>query len=212
MRIKICGVTTAGDAYMASSLGAWAVGLIFVPSSPRALSVADARTIRSAIGPDTLAIGVFQDAEPALIERAVSACRLDAVQFHGSETPKACASAAAPVYKGVGLASAADLPGLDSYAGRVAGFLVETVRRLPGGREKLDEREREARWRLARQVGLSSTVILAGELTPDNVGEAVRIAEPAGVDVCGGVESSPGIKDPAKLRAFFQAVRQAERV
>ena len=210
MRIKICGVTTAGDAYMASSLGAWAVGLIFVPSSPRALDVAAARLIRSAIGPDTLAIGVFQDGEPAFIQRAVSACRLDAVQLHGSETPKACASAAVPVYKGMPLASAADLAALDPYAGRVAGFLVETVRRLPAGREVIDERERRARWGLARQAGLSLAVILAGELTPENVGEAVRAAEPAGVDVCGGVEASPGVKDPGKLKAFFDAVRAAE--
>ncbi|MCX5787176.1 MAG: phosphoribosylanthranilate isomerase [Elusimicrobia bacterium] len=211
MRIKICGVTTAGDAYMASSLGAWAVGLIFVPSSPRALDVAAARLIRSAIGPDTLAIGVFQDAEPAFIQRAISACRLDAVQLHGSETPEACASAAVPVYKGVPLASAADLAALDPYAGRVAGFLVETVRRLPAGREAIDERERRARWALVRQAGLSMAVILAGELTPENVGEAVRLAEPAGVDVCGGVEASPGLKDPGKLKAFFDAVRAVER-
>ena len=211
MRIKVCGVTTAGDAYMASSLGAWAVGLIFAPSSPRALDVATARLIRSAIGPETLAIGVFQDAEPAFIQRALSACRLDAVQFHGAEPPEACVSAAAPVYKGLGLACAADLAALDRYAGRVAGFLLETVRRLPGGREAIDEPERRARWALARQAGLSSAVILAGELTPENVGEAVRVAEPAGVDVCGGVEASPGVKDPGKLRAFFQAVREAER-
>ena len=207
MKVKICGVTREEDADLASSLGAWAVGLIFVSSSPRALDIQTARRVRDAIRPGTLAVGVFADAHPILVQRAIMACRLDAVQFHGVETPQSCAAAGLPAYKAVQLTSAAELAALDRWAGRVAGLLVETVRRLPDGRERIDERERDARWGLARQAGLGCSVILAGELTPENVGAAARTAEPAGVDVCGGVEASLGEKDPAKLKAFFQAVR-----
>lgn len=210
MRVKICGVTRPDDAALASSLGAWAVGLIFVPSSPRALQVEAARRLRSAIGPETLAIGVFADADPDLIRAAVSACGLDAVQLHGSEEPETCKLVGAPAYKAVSMAVAADVGRLEPYAGRVAGFLAETVRRLPAGRERIDPEEQRRRWELVSASGRFGPVILAGELTPENVAEAVRLAHPAGVDVCGGVESAPGRKDPRKLEAFFKAVRAVE--
>lgn len=210
MRIKICGVTRAQDAQLACSLGAWAVGLIFVPASPRALDVEAAYRLRTAIAPGTLAIGVFADADPAFIARAVERCRLDAVQFHGSEDPETCKRVSAPAYKAMQVADAKDVERLEPYSGRVAGFLVETVRRLPAGRERVDAEERRRRWRLVSESARFGPVILAGELAADNVAEAVRLAHPAGVDVCGGVEAAPGVKDPAKLEAFFKAVRAVE--
>lgn len=210
MRIKICGVTQAEDAGLACDLGAWAVGLIFVPTSPRALDAQAARRVRPFIGKGTLAIGVFADADPAFIRDTVAACRLDAVQFHGAEPPEACAAGGTPVYKAVSLATAGDVAMLEPYAGRVSGFLVETVRRLPGGRERIDAEEQRRRWQLASDSSRYGPVILAGELTPENVADAVRAANPAGVDVCGGVEATPGVKDTAKLLAFFRAVRAVE--
>ena len=209
MRVKICGVTRAEDARRASELGAWAVGLMFVPSSPRALDLDAAKKLRSAIGPDTLAVGVFADADAAAIRRAVAACRLDAVQLHGSESPADCAAAGAAAYKAVSFAEPGDSAGLEPYSGRVAGFFLEAVRRLPEGREQVGADELRRRWRLARDAARFGTILLCGDLTPENVAEAVKTAQPAGVDVSGGVESSPGVKDPAKLEAFFAAVKSA---
>lgn len=210
MRVKICGVTRAEDAERASHLGAWAVGLMFVPSSPRLLTLEAAKRLRSAIGPDTLAIGVFADADDELIRRAVAACKLDAVQLHGSETPEACAAAGAPAYKALPFAGPQDVARLEAYAGRAAGLVLETVRRMPGGRERVAPEEQARRWKLARGCAGLGTLLLAGELTPGNVADAIRAARPAGVDVSGGVESSPGIKDPRKLEAFFEAVGRTE--
>lgn len=211
MRVKICGVTRPEDARLASDLGAWAVGLMFVPSSPRAVDVESARRLRSAIGPDTLAIGVFADAGAETIRRAVLACRLDAVQLHGSETPADCAAAGAAAYKAVSFVEPGDVARLSAYSGRVAGFFLETVRRGPSGRERVSAPELRRRWGLAREAGRYGTLLLCGELTPENVAEAVTAARPSGVDVSGGVESSPGVKDPARLEAFFAAVRSVER-
>lgn len=210
MRVKICGVTRAQDAQLACSLGAWAVGLIFVPTSPRAIDVEAARRLRSAIAQGTLAIGVFADADPAIVADAVRRCKLDAVQLHGSEDPETCKRVSAPAYKAMPMTEAQDVERLEPYSGRVAGFLAETVRRLPSGRERVDAQERRRRWRLVSESARFGPVILAGELAPDNVAEAIRLAHPAGVDVCGGVEAEPGVKDPAKLEAFFKAVRAAE--
>ncbi len=210
MRVKICGVTRAEDARLASHLGAWAVGLMFVKGSPRALDLEAAKRLRSAIPPGTLAIGVFADADAETIRKAVEACRLDAVQLHGSESPQDCAAAGAAAYKAVSFAEPGDVAGLAAYSGRVAGFFLETVRRLPEGREKLREAELSRRWLLARDASRYGTIILCGELTPENVAQAVKTAQPAGVDVSGGVESAPGVKDPAALKAFFAAVRSAQ--
>lgn len=206
MRVKICGVTRDADARLACELGAWAVGLIFVPTSPRALDLERAKRLRSAIGPETLAIGVFADAGPDFVKKAVRDCRLDAVQLHGGESPAACAEAGAPAYKAVSFAEAADVRRLEPYSGRVAGFFLETVRRSPAGREKVPDEELRRRWLLAREAARYGSLLLAGELTAENVAEAIRAAQPTGVDVCGGVEAEPGKKDPAKLEAFFRAV------
>ena len=211
MRVKICGVTRAEDARRASDLGAWAVGLMFVPKSPRAIDLEAAKRLRSAIGPDTLAIGVFADASAEEIRRAVRVCSLDAVQLHGSESPEYCADAGAPAYKAVFFAEPGDVATLAAYAGRVAGFFLEAVRRGPEGRERVREAELKRRWLLAREAARYGTLVLCGELTPENVADAILTAQPSGVDVSGGVESSPGIKDAAKLEAFFEAVRSVQR-
>lgn len=207
MRVKICGVTRDSDARLACELGAWAVGLMFVPASPRAVDLDRAKRLRSAIGPDTLAIGVFADAGGDFVKKAVRDCRLDAVQLHGAESPQECAGAGAPAYKAVSFAEPADIRRLEPYSGRVAGFFLETVRRGPDGREKVGGAELRRRWLLAREASRYGTLLLAGELTAENVAEAIRTAQPTGVDVCGGVEAEPGKKDPAKLEAFFRAVR-----
>ncbi|TPW18823.1 MAG: phosphoribosylanthranilate isomerase, partial [Elusimicrobia bacterium] len=104
MKIKVCGITRPQDARLACKLGAWAVGLVFAPESPRRLSVPDARLLRAEIGAGALAVGVFQNAPRAEILAAVSACRLDAVQFHGEESPADCAGYEVPVFKAFSVA------------------------------------------------------------------------------------------------------------
>ncbi|MBI5202764.1 MAG: phosphoribosylanthranilate isomerase [Elusimicrobia bacterium] len=203
-------MTRAEDAMAACELGAWAVGMMFVESSPRRLDLDDAKRLRSAISPGTLAVGGFADAAADAIRRAVEVCRLDAVQLHGSETPDQCRDLGVPAYKAVSLAEPGDLARIAPFAGRAAGLFVETVRRLPGGRERIRESEQKRRWLLAREANRYGTALLCGELTPENVFEAIRTACPKGVDVSGGVESAPGIKDRSKLEAFFKAVRSVE--
>ena len=206
MRIKVCGVARARDARLAARLGAWAVGMIFVPKTPRFLTLARAKRVRAAIPKGVLAVGVFRNPADGEMRRAIEALRLDAVQVDG------------PVPKGLGVPVLAVVP---LISGRVRlprmsrnnFVLIEPARtgadrragRGPG------ERARRAAWRKASSSrGRGTRVILAGGLTPENAAEAAAAAKPWALDVSSGVESRPGVKDPALLRAFFAAVKSAD--
>lgn len=200
MKVKICGLTRAEDVRLAVELGAWAAGLVFAPS-PRRLSVEKAKNLRGEIPRGVLAVGVFQDASREEILEAVRECSLDAVQLHGSESPEDCRGFPVPVFKAFSL-KGEGRPALKDY--EVAGVLLEPERRA-GTRPSLQAQR--ALWKAAAGLKGARMLILAGGLDPGNVAEAVRTARPGAVDVSSGVESGPGIKDPAKLRAFFEAVR-----
>ncbi len=197
MRIKVCGVTRPQDARLAAKLGAWAVGMIFVPHTPRCLTLKNAHRVRDAIPKGVLAVGVFSHATAAELRRFSKELRLNAVQIYGT----------APLGIGVRIIQV-----VTSNAGPSRGkmILIEPARtaadrragRGPSVGAQHSAWKTVASWRSAGARG-----ILAGGLTPENVSEAVRVAKPWALDVSSGVESSPGIKSARLLRAFFNAAK-----
>lgn len=207
MKIKVCGNTREEDIRLAAELGAWAVGLVLIPGSPRALDLMAAQRLRREVPSGVLAVGVFRDAPRAQVLDAVRSLSLDVVQFHGRETPQDCLGYPIPVYKAFSLGPG-ETPAIDGY--EVAGILVEPSRsdedrRL--GRAPASEARREAWETASRLKGSAPMLILAGGLVPENVAEAAGLARPDAVDVSGGVESKMGTKDPEKLRRFFEALK-----
>ncbi len=198
--VKICGVTRERDAVLAAECGAWAVGFVFAAESPRCVTVDRAIAIASALPATVQRVGVFIDAP---VEAILAACRrvpLDLVQLHGAEPPDVCRS--------IGLwrcIKAVELTGKESVARAVVFDSVLLLADRPKAQEGPIDLA------LARDVARRRRMILAGGLTPGSVIHAVRFVEPWGVDVSSGIESAPGIKDPAKLRAFCDAARSAQR-
>ncbi len=194
MRVKVCGVTRARDARLAAELGAWAVGMIFVPKTPRFLTTARARRVRAAIPKGVLAVGVFREPSRAALLRAVRELRLDAVQIYG----RVPTGLRVPAF----VAGAAKLGPCD--------FAFVEPERTDADRRALrgpSARARRAAGRAAAAKGRRGLrVILAGGLAPENAAAAAAAAKPWALDVSSGVESRPGAKDPALLRAFFAAL------
>jgi len=227
-QVKICGVTTAADALVAADAGADAVGLNFVPGSPRALDPAMASGVAAAVPRGVLRVGVFAGAPAGWILEVAATVGLDAVQLHGPlfpsadaaasvDPPEACAALAPlPVIRAVrldagGLAAARRWIALATAAGR--GPVLAIVDASPpagAGAGQLGGTGARVDWEgLRRAGGLDVPLALAGGLTPGNVAEAVRATGCAAVDVASGVEAAPGRKDPAKTRAFVAAARAA---
>ncbi len=205
MKVKICGLTREEDVRLAAASGAWAVGFVFAPGSPRLLTTEAAAPLRAEVPAGVLAVGVFADQPREAIMRAVARLRLDAVQLHGSETPQECAGYPVPVFKGAPPALWPSVPG--GY--RVDAFLVEPARPLSDrvrGKGPSPAELHKA-WEAALILGAYAKVILAGGLDPFNAREAAEAAKPYALDVSSGVESAPGIKDPNKVKAFFEALR-----
>jgi phosphoribosylanthranilate isomerase len=196
VRIKVCGVTRALDARRAAGLGAWAVGMIFVPNTPRFLTLARAKRVRAAIPKGVLAVGVFRNPSRPELLSAARELRLDAVQIYGK------------VPTGLRIPAFVEAPG---RLGPCDYAFVEPKRTGADRRAGRgpSERARFAAWKKAassRKKGLR--VVLAGGLTPKNAAQAASAAKPWALDVSSGVERRPGIKDPALLRAFFAAVAE----
>lgn len=191
--VKICGLTRAEDASLAWAAGASALGFVFHPASPRAVTARRVREIRRALPPEAFCIGVFVDVEPARINAAAEEAGLDAVQLHGRETPEACAAVSLPVIKAF---RAEDAGRLHEYP--VAAFLLDAAHPTLAGGTGL-----RADWRLALRIARKFRLILAGGLDPRNILEAARLVGPAGLDVCSGVEAAPGLKDPQLLKLLL---------
>lgn len=198
-RVKICGVMTPEDARRAADAGADAIGMIFAPS-PRRVTARQAREIVAALPPLVLAVGVFVDAPRDEIIETIGEARLDMVQFHGDESPDDCATLPVRVIKRLPITP---LTTHDELVAEMETFAVAAFLLDPGAGDGVT-----FDWNLAR--GLGERVVIAGGLTPENVGAAVRIVRPRAVDVSSGVEASPGQKDVAKMQAFISAVRQAD--
>jgi phosphoribosylanthranilate isomerase len=195
MRVKVCGVTRPQDARLAAKLGAWAVGMIFVPNTPRYLLPPKARQIRAAIPEGVLAVGVFRHVAADELRRVVRELRLDAVQIYGT------------VPRGIGVRVIQAVT-LDARPLRGKMVLIEPARTdadRRAGRGPSARAQRKA-WKTARSWrATGARVVLAGGLTPDNAGEAAAAAGPWALDVSSGVESRPGVKSAKLLRAFFAA-------
>jgi phosphoribosylanthranilate isomerase len=203
MTVKICGVTRPEDARLAAALGAWAIGMVFWPGSPRAVTVQQAAAVAAAVPDGVLIVGVFVDATRDEIAAAVRQVPLGAVQLHGSETPALVESLPWPVIKALPVPSEGPLPDLAPWAGvRVLLDAHDPERRGGTGRQ--------VDWARAAALAATRPVILAGGLRPDTVAEAIARVRPAGIDVSSGVERAPGVKDEARMRALFDAVREVE--
>ena len=206
-RVKICGITSAADAGRAADLGAWALGMVFWPESPRACAPEEAERIGAQLRRRVELVGVFVNA--TLDEVALEADRasLSIVQLHGDEGPAYCREAArrtgAKVMKAVRVGSAAHVRALQTFHTDL--HLLDAY--VPGSRGGTGER---FNWELARAHRGPVHVVLSGGLTPDNVGQAIAAAHPFAVDTASGTEAEPGVKDHAKLEAFFHAVRVAD--
>jgi phosphoribosylanthranilate isomerase len=205
VRVKICGLTRREDAALAVRHGASAVGLVFWPSSPRAVSIDQARAISSEVPLFVARVGVFVDATPREVERIARAVGLDAVQLHGDEDLAEYASVAARVIKAVRLESAADVDRAAALPPAVTLLVDAADRAKRGGTGTV------ANWDLAAALAARRPIMLAGGLDATNVGRAIARVRPWAVDVSSGVEARPGVKSPARLAAFFAAVREAEQ-
>ncbi len=202
-RVKVCGVARLEDATLAAELGAWAVGMVFYPPSPRACSVAEAELICAALRRRVELAGVFVNASLEEVGRVSERLGLTLVQLHGDEGPSFCAEVArrtgARVIKAVPIAGPGALQDLERFHTDLH-LLDGHVPGLRGGGGRVFE------WELL--AGRRSTVpaILSGGLTPANVAEAIAAAKPYAVDVASGVEAAPGVKDGRAVAAFFEAV------
>ena len=203
-RVKICGITTWEDARLSVDLGASALGFNFYPASPRAISPAEAWSIIRRLPPFVEAVGVFVNWPPLVVDALARAVRLGALQLHGGESPQEVAELSRKhrVIKAVQVKSGFRTASLARYRAADAFLLDGFSPGLHGGTG------RTVNWKLARAAGRFGRIILAGGLTPENVSEAIRVAEPYAVDLASGVEARPGRKDPAKLRALFAAIEQ----
>jgi phosphoribosylanthranilate isomerase len=207
-RVKVCGITRLEDAELAVELGAWALGFILWPQSPRAADPAVAAGIAAALRRRAELVGVFVNATLDEIAHAADELHLSHLQLHGDEGPAFCAEAGrrtgAKVIKAVRVASAADFQDLERY--HTDFHLLDTdARGLRGGTGETWD------WALAARRRRKVPAILSGGLTPGNVAAGIETVDPYAVDVSSGVEASPGVKDPAKLAAFMAAIPQPVR-
>jgi phosphoribosylanthranilate isomerase len=202
-RVKICGITNVADALAAAEAGADMIGLMFYEQSPRHITLATAVEISRALPPFVLRVGVFVNPDEALVNRAIAECGLSLLQFHGDETSEFCTQFGVMSLKALRVRDAESLKTLENF--HTDAFLLDAYSPsgLGGTGEKFN-------WDLAIEAQkLGKPIFLAGGLTPENVPDAVKIVRPFAVDVSSGVESAPGTKDAAKVRAFIQAVRNA---
>ena len=204
-RIKICGITRLADALCAAELGADALGFIFYPGSPRFIAPAAARSIIGALPPFVTPVAVMVNSTPEEIVEAMAASGCQSLQLHGATEDALLAQCAFPVIRACSVAVPGDLAPLANYPSARA-FLLDTKRegQYGGTGATFD-------WQLARQArSFGRPIILAGGLTPENVGAAIGRAVPDAVDVNSGIESAPGIKDLRRMRDLFAAVWEAD--
>jgi phosphoribosylanthranilate isomerase len=202
-KVKVCGITRLEDAEYAAELGAWALGFILWPQSKRAVDPGVAAGITRVMRRKLELVGVFVNQSLDEIASSVDVLGLTHVQLHGDEGPTFCTAVAqrtgAKVIKAVRIGHAADLQ--DAARFRTDFHLLDTSQAgLYGGTGKTWD------WKLVANRRNKIPLILSGGLTPENVADGIAAVKPWGVDVSSGVEASPGVKDPAKLEAFFAAV------
>jgi phosphoribosylanthranilate isomerase len=205
-RVKICGVTRLEDAELAAELGAWAVGMVMWPGSPRRADPDNAVAIATALRRRCEVAGVFVNAPLEELIAAADRTPFTILQLHGDEGPAYCAEArrrtGTKIMKAARVRDAAAVREL-SVCRTDLHLLDAHVTGVPGGTgERFD-------WQLARTHPGKPPLVLSGGLNAENVSEAIEITQPYAVDVASGVEAEPGRKDPGKLRRFFEAVESS---
>ncbi|NWA03552.1 phosphoribosylanthranilate isomerase [Pseudomonas gingeri] len=201
VRSKICGITRIEDALAAVEAGADAIGFVFYAKSPRAVTFQQARAIIAVLPPFVTTVGLFVNASRCELGEILDAVPLDLLQFHGDETSEQCEGFHRPYIKALRVKAGDDIAAACRAYPGASGILLDTyVEGVHGGTGEAFD------WSLVPQ-GLSKPIILAGGLTVENVADAIARVRPYAVDTSGGVEQSKGIKDPAKIKAFIQAVR-----
>jgi phosphoribosylanthranilate isomerase len=206
-RVKICGLTSPEQAAECAALGIDAVGVNFVASSPRRVDEATARAIVGAVaaaGPRTLVVAVVAGMNLDEIRSLVARTAVGCVQLHGDEPAEMVAALLPHAYKAVRVDGPADVATAESMPGAYVLVDARVDGTLGGTGQAFD-------WGLVVGLATRRRLVLAGGLTPDNVASAVRRVRPWCVDVASGVESGPGVKDMAKVRAFAEAARAPGR-
>jgi phosphoribosylanthranilate isomerase len=207
IRVKICGLRSLADMDAVVAARAAYAGFVFFPKSPRHLTLDQARALALAAPPGLAKVALTVDADDAALDALTDAVPLDMLQLHGHESPARVAHVRAryglPVMKAVGVADVSDLVMLTDYALAADQILIDAKppkgADLPGGNGLSFD------WRLLVGRKWLRPWMLAGGLTPDNVADAIRLTGARQVDVSSGVESAPGVKDPAKIAAFVEA-------
>lgn len=202
VRVKICGITSLADAHVAVEAGADALGLNFWSGSVRRVSEAVAAQITEALRDRVLLVGVFVNASAAEVTRLRDGLGLGCVQLHGDEPPELLAQFLPHAYKAVRVRGADVSAEVARFGGEHV-LLDAYVKGMPGGTGATFD------WSLAEQIARQRKLTLAGGLTPDNVADAVRSVRPYCVDTASGVESAPGVKDAALVRAFIARAKGA---
>jgi phosphoribosylanthranilate isomerase len=200
-RVKICGITNLADAHGAVEAGADALGFIFYEKSPRFISLKTAAEISTQLPPFIMRVGVFVNAPEDFVLKSIAECGLTMLQFHGDEPPEFCTQFGLMTMKAFRIRDAESLKEIPNY--QTDAYLLDAFSSttLGGTGEKFN-------WDLAVEAQkFGKPIFLAGGLTPENVGDAVRKVRPFGVDVSSGVESAPGKKDHAKVKAFIAAAK-----
>lgn len=203
-KVKICGITRVSDAELAVGHGAWAIGLVFYPASPRACGLEVAAEIGAAVKRRVEVAGVFVNAPLDEVAQIAEAASLTMIQLHGEEGPSYCQETSRrtglKVIKAARVRDAASVRLLSAYKTDYH-MLDAYVPGIPGGTgERFD-------WALAAEDRSDIPLILSGGIRPENVREAIELAGPFAIDVSSGVETSPGCKDPKLLARLFEAVR-----
>lgn len=200
-KVKICGITNAADAQAAVAAGADALGFIFYEKSPRHVLVADAAAISHELAPFIMRVGVFVNAGAEFVLSAIRECGLTLLQFHGDEPPEFCRQFGLMTMKAFRVHGPETLDQIPRYS--TDAYLLDAFSSttLGGTGERFN-------WDLAVEAQkFGKPIFLAGGLTAENVAGAIRQVRPFGVDVSSGVESAPGVKDHAKMKAFIAAAR-----
>lgn len=202
-RVKICGITRLEDALTAIKLGADALGFVFYKKSPRNISADKAAEIVAKLPAFVSVVGLFVDAQPDEIKEILSKVHLDILQFHGDETPAQCRQYQLPYMKAIRVQVGTNLLqyDLDFYDAKAL-LLDAYTEGVAGGTGKVFD------WGLIPN-NMSNSIVLAGGLNADNVGDAIQQVQPYAVDVSGGVEQEKGIKDADKIAAFMRGVIDA---
>ena len=210
VKVKICGLRTVADVMAAADAGASYVGFVFFPKSPRNVTIDEAGAFAIEVPMGVAKVALVVNADDAFLDALTAKVPLDMLQLHGSETPARVAEVKAryslPVMKAIGISTAADLEKIDTYAAVADQLLIDAKppkdANLPGGNGNAFD------WQLlAGRKYWTKPWMLAGGLTMDNVASAIATTGATQVDLSSGVESAPGVKDPALIHAFIAAAR-----